>query len=147
MAEAMPPPIAPPESICIIMNTGKTSAMPASASVPRRETHQVSISPVEACASMTRMFGQARRSSVGRMAPSSSRRVRGLMAGTAAPAGRAAPAERLRLMARLPPARPAVRGRGAVAVGGVVARQVGPEREPRGLQPLPSRRGRAATGW
>ena len=46
-ADEMPPPIAPAESICIIMKPGKTSAMPASASVPRRETHQVSISPVD----------------------------------------------------------------------------------------------------
>ena len=47
-ADEMPPPIAPADSICIIMNPGKTSATPASASRPSRETHQVSISPVEA---------------------------------------------------------------------------------------------------
>ena len=47
-AEEMPPPMAPPETICINMTTGNTSAMPASASVPRWETHQVSISPVDA---------------------------------------------------------------------------------------------------
>ena len=52
------------DSICIIMKPGKTSAMPVSASVPRRETNQVSISPVEAWASMTRTFGQASRSRV-----------------------------------------------------------------------------------
>ena len=87
MAEEMPPPMAPAESICIIMNTGKTSAMPASASVPRRETHQVSMRPVEACASMTRMFGQARRSRVGMIDPCSSRRVRGSSAAGCATAG------------------------------------------------------------
>ena len=65
----MPPPIAPAESICIIMKPGKTSAMPASASVPRRETHQVSIRPVEACAVITRMFGHAIIRSVGTIAP------------------------------------------------------------------------------
>ena len=65
IAEEMPPPIAPADSICIIMKPGNTSAMPASASVPRRETNQVSISPVEACASITSTFGHARRSSVG----------------------------------------------------------------------------------
>ena len=72
--------MAPADSICIIMKPGNTSAMPASASVPRCETHQVSIRPVEACASITRMFGQASRSRVGRIAPCSSRRVRGLIA-------------------------------------------------------------------
>jgi hypothetical protein len=87
MAEEMPPPMAPAESICIIMNTGKTSAMPASASVPRCDTHQVSMSPVEACASMTRVFGQARRSRVGTIDPCSSRRVRGSSAGGCATAG------------------------------------------------------------
>ena len=65
-ADEMPPPIAPADSICIIMNPGKTSAMPASASSPSRDTHQVSISPVEACASMTAILGQASRSSVRR---------------------------------------------------------------------------------
>ena len=37
IAEEMPPPIAPADSICIIMKPGNTSAMPASASVPRRD--------------------------------------------------------------------------------------------------------------
>ncbi len=64
MADEMPPPTAPADSICIIMKPGNTSAMPASASVPSRDTNQVSINPVEACTSITRMFGQARRSSV-----------------------------------------------------------------------------------
>ena len=78
MAEEMPPPTAPAESICIIMKPGNTSAMPVSASVPSRETNHVSINPVAACASITRMFGQAMRNSVGTMRPSSKRRVRGL---------------------------------------------------------------------
>ena len=80
MAEEMPPPIAPPAIIVIIMKPGKTSAMPVSASLPRCDTHHVSISPVEACAVMTRMFGHAIPSSVGTIAPYSSFRVRGLMA-------------------------------------------------------------------
>ena len=75
-AEEMPPPMAPAETICINMTTGNTSAMPANASVPRCETHQVSISPVDAWASMTRILGQARRSNVGTMAPRNSSRVR-----------------------------------------------------------------------
>ena len=81
MADEMPPPIAPADSICIIMKPGNTSAMPASASVPRRETNQVSISPVEACASITSTFGHARRSSVGTIGPCSSAWVRGLCTG------------------------------------------------------------------
>ena len=87
MAEEMPPPIAPADSICIIMNPGNTSAMPASASVPRRDTNQVSTRPVEACATITRMFGQASSSSVGTMRPSSSSRVRGFMPSRGAAAG------------------------------------------------------------
>jgi hypothetical protein len=84
----MPPPMAPAESICIIMKPGKTSAMPASASVPSLETHQVSIKPVDACAVITRMFGHASSSNVGMIAPFSRRRVRGLIApGAAAGAG------------------------------------------------------------
>ena len=76
--------MAPAESICIIMKPGNTSAMPASASVPSCDTNQVSISPVEACASITSTFGQASRSSVGTIGPCSSSRVRGLMAAAAA---------------------------------------------------------------
>ena len=75
-AEEIPPPMAPAETICINMTTGNTNAMPANASVPRCETHQVSISPVDAWASMTRILGQARRSNVGTMAPRSSSLVR-----------------------------------------------------------------------
>ena len=68
--------MAPAETICINMTTGNTRAMPANASVPRCETHQVSIRPVDAWASITRILGQARRSSVRTMAPRSSSRVR-----------------------------------------------------------------------
>ncbi len=81
IAAEMPPPIAPAEIVCISMTTGNTSAMPASASVPRRATQKVSISPVEACASMIRMFGHAMRSSIGTTGSCSSRRVCGLNAG------------------------------------------------------------------
>ena len=51
--------------------------MPARASVPSRDTHQVSINPVEAITSITAMLGQASRSKVGRIGASSSMRVRG----------------------------------------------------------------------
>ncbi len=82
MAEEMPPPMAPPAIIVIIMKPGNTSAIPVSASLPRCETHQVSISPVEAWAVITRMFGHAMPSRVGTMAPWRSLRVLGLMVGT-----------------------------------------------------------------
>ena len=75
----MPPPMAPPDSICIIMKPGNTSAMPASASRPRRDTYHVSISPTAACASITSTFGQAMRSRVGTIRPWSKRSVRGLI--------------------------------------------------------------------
>ncbi len=45
MADEMPPPTAPADSICIIMKPGNTNAMPVNASVPSRETNQVSIRP------------------------------------------------------------------------------------------------------
>jgi hypothetical protein len=35
IAEEIPPPMAPADSICIIMKPGNTRAMPANASVPR----------------------------------------------------------------------------------------------------------------
>ncbi len=92
-AEEMPPPMAPADSIVIIMKPGKTSAMPVNASVPRCEIHQVSIRPVEACAIITRTFGQASSSSVAMIGPCSRRLVRGLIAcvgaGTDAGAGTA----------------------------------------------------------
>jgi len=37
-ADDMPPPIAPADIICISMTSGKTSATPASASVPSQPT-------------------------------------------------------------------------------------------------------------
>src|SRR5262249_46834957 len=70
----------PADSICIIMKPGNTSAIPASASVPSRDTNHVSIRPVEACTSITTTFGQARRNRVGVMRPSSRSLVRGLSA-------------------------------------------------------------------
>ena len=77
MADAMPPPMAPADIICISITAGNTSAMPASASVPSLPTNQVSISPTAACATITSTMGAPRRNSVGTMGPSSSRRVRG----------------------------------------------------------------------
>ncbi len=50
--------------------------MPASASVPSRATQNVSISPVDAWASITRMFGHAIRSSIGTIGSCSSAWVR-----------------------------------------------------------------------
>ena len=81
IADEMPPPTAPAESICIIVNPGKTSAMPASASAPRRETQKVSTSPVDACASMTATFGLARRIKVSAIGASRRHRKRGSRAG------------------------------------------------------------------
>jgi hypothetical protein len=69
---------APAEIICISMTPGKTSAMPASASVPSFETNQVSINPVAACATMTSTLGHAIRNKVGTIGPRSNTRVRGL---------------------------------------------------------------------
>ncbi len=80
IAEAMPPPMAPADIICMSITAGNTSAMPASASVPSLPTNQVSISPAAACASMSSTLGRPRRASVGAMGPSSSTRVRGSIA-------------------------------------------------------------------
>jgi hypothetical protein len=77
MAEAMPPPTAPADIICISITSGNTSAIPASASVPSLPTKNVSIKPTEACATITRTFGPARRRRVAVIGPSSRRRVRG----------------------------------------------------------------------
>jgi len=60
MADEIPPPIAPCDIICMSITVGKTTAIPASASVPKRLIHHVSTSPVPAWASMTRMFGHDR---------------------------------------------------------------------------------------
>jgi hypothetical protein len=69
IAEEMPPPMAPPDIICISITTGNTTAIPASASVPRWDSHQVSTKPVLACASITKMFGQESRKRVEAMGP------------------------------------------------------------------------------
>src|SRR5437762_568356 len=88
MADEIPPPIAPADIICISISTGKTSATPASASVPSLATKYVSTSPTDACTNMTSTFGAASRSSVLAIGPSSSARVRaskrGAVAGHAA---------------------------------------------------------------
>ena len=76
MAEEMPPPIAPPDSICIVMKPGNTSAIPVSASRPRRETNHVSIRPVEDCASITSTLGHAMLSMVDTIGPFNRRLVR-----------------------------------------------------------------------
>src|SRR5438552_2408635 len=90
-ADEIPPPMAPADIICISISTGKTSATPASASVPSLATKYVSMSPTDACASMTSTFGVARRTSVLAMGASSSTRVRasngGAVAGGAATSG------------------------------------------------------------
>src|SRR6266508_2842972 len=78
IADEMPPPIAPAEIICISITPGNASAMPASASVPSFATHQVSMSPVAACANITSTFGEAIRNNVGTIGPCSSRRARAL---------------------------------------------------------------------
>ena len=65
------------------MKPGNTTAMPVSASVPSFDTHQVSISPVEACASITSRLGQANLSSVETIGACSSILVRGFISGAA----------------------------------------------------------------
>ena len=72
--------MAPAAIICISITPGNTSAMPASASVPRRATKYVSIKPVAACASMTRMLGVASRSRVNTTGPRSNCSVRDAIA-------------------------------------------------------------------
>ena len=65
IADKMPPPIAPADTIWSSMNKGNTSAMPASASSPSLATKYVSISPIDACTTMTTTFGKASRKIVG----------------------------------------------------------------------------------
>src|SRR5882724_2466006 len=88
IADEIPPPMAPADIICISISTGKTSATPASASVPSLATKYVSMSPTDACTNMTSTFGVASRRSVLTIGPSSSTRVRvskrGAVAGGAA---------------------------------------------------------------
>src|SRR5207245_1458765 len=76
IADEIPPPMAPADIICISISTGKTSATPASASVPSLATKYVSMSPTDACTNMTSTFGVASRRSVLAMGPSTSTRVR-----------------------------------------------------------------------
>ena len=56
-------------SSAISITTGNTTAIPASASVPRWDSHQVSTRLVLACASITKMFGQESRKRVEAMGP------------------------------------------------------------------------------
>lgn len=64
------------ESIWTSITTGRTRAMPARAPVPSPATKEVSISPMEVCASIARMSGAANRAKVGMRGASSRRRVR-----------------------------------------------------------------------
>src|SRR5438445_2565036 len=84
IADEIPPPMAPADIICISMSTGKTSATPASASVPSLPTKYVSMSPTDACTNMTSTLGVASRRSVLTMGPSSSTRVRASKRGAVA---------------------------------------------------------------
>jgi hypothetical protein len=76
MADEMPPPSDPAESTCIIIQPGKTSDMPASESMPRRETNQIWISATEDCATIIAVVGAAILSKVGVIRPCSMRSVR-----------------------------------------------------------------------
>src|SRR6516164_7523224 len=110
IADEMPPPMAPAETIWISMTPGKTSAMPASASVPSFDTNQVSINPVAACATMTSTLGHAIRNRVGTIDPCSNTRVRGLISVGATTVASRAPRSRVAPMAATlirpsPPAR------------------------------------------
>src|SRR2546422_4710843 len=87
IADEIPPPMAPADIICISMSTGKTSATPASASVPSLPTKYVSMSPTDACTNMTSTLGVASRRSVLTMGPSSSTRVRASKRGVVAAGG------------------------------------------------------------
>ena len=73
MADDTPLPMAPADSICCSMTKGNTSAMPASDGTPMLPTNAVSIMAAAALASMAAMLGSAKRSSVGRIGPVSSR--------------------------------------------------------------------------
>ncbi len=73
----MPPPMAPDDIIWHNMSTGKTSAMAAKGSVPKRLTNQVSAKPASNWAKMTKVLGIANRISVGAIGSCNSCRVRG----------------------------------------------------------------------
>ena len=57
MAAATPPPMPPAAIMVIIIMKGKTSAKPASASVPRRPKMKVSAMATKVCATMTAVVG------------------------------------------------------------------------------------------
>src|SRR5437660_818674 len=82
-ADEIPPPMAPPDIICISIRTGKTRVTPANASVPSLPTKYSSMSPTAACTSITSTFGAARRSRVPGIEASRSIRVRGSNRGPA----------------------------------------------------------------
>src|SRR2546423_2668526 len=77
-ADATAPPMLELATCCISMMKGKTSAMPASASAPRRPTKCASTVAVTAISTtLTTTLGAARRRSVEVIGPSSRARVRG----------------------------------------------------------------------
>src|SRR5262249_23104148 len=113
IADETPPPMAPAEIICISMTRGKTSAMPASASVPSFDTNQVSINPVAACATITNTLGHPIRNKVATMGPRSNARVRGLSsAGATTGASRAPDSPGAAGAASLVASAPLLRGSG-----------------------------------
>ena len=59
MAAATPPPMPPAAIIVIIIMSGKTSAKPASASVPSRPKMKVSAMATKVCATITAVVGPA----------------------------------------------------------------------------------------
>ena len=85
MEDEIPPPIAPPEIICISITPGNTIDMPARASVPSLPTQNVSIRPVADWATISRMLGADSRSSSPSSGASSRARVRRSSAGGAVP--------------------------------------------------------------
>src|SRR5262249_38583018 len=119
-AEEIPPPTAPADIICMSISTGKTSATPASASVPSRATKYVSMRPTDAWTNMTRTFGVASLSRVPTIRPSSSIRVRGPRFGRSPP--RAATARGL-LSAQRHARRGGSRHEGVPLVGDVTLEQ------------------------
>ena len=69
IAEETPPPIAPADSICISMISGKTSVMAASGVVPRMPTYTVSKIATIARTSVAARLGRVSRSRAGRIGP------------------------------------------------------------------------------
>src|SRR5215471_13050742 len=70
-ADATPPPNPPFDIISISISIGKTNATPASASVPRKLTKYVSITPTSVWTIRTAIVGKASRSMVGAIGPDS----------------------------------------------------------------------------